>query len=68
MSEQRDKFKYKFIYNDEMTEVGVVFTSNEEITAADYIKRLEAWLLFCRTSLHEMLKSRPELESDPDLN
>jgi hypothetical protein len=63
-----DKFNFSLAYNDDLTEIAVIFESDKTISSEEYIKRLEAWLEFCRLSLHEMLKNRPQLESDPDLN
>lgn len=51
-----------------MTEVAVIIESDTEITAQQYMQALENWTEYCRASLHEMWKCRPELETDPKLN
>lgn len=68
MPDDGSNYKYKFVYDPSMKEVGVVFTSDKVISAEEYIKMLEAWLLFCKQSLHEMFKDRPQLENDINLN
>lgn len=66
--EEKPVFKYEFAYDDEMKELAVIIKSDQTITPEQYLCALASWLEYCRNDLHRMLKGRPSLEKNPNLN
>jgi hypothetical protein len=67
MPDEKQKFTYRFAYDESMTEVAVIFTSDRPITPDLYLRALASWFEFCQHSLHDLYKGRPTLEKDPKL-
>ena len=64
------KFKFKFGFNDNLTETCLILTSSDgsRINPDDYIEGIELWLEECRNKAHEMFRHTPEHEDNTDLN